>query len=183
MTYRRCHMYRYKKYNTIFYYLSSLSLILGIIIIIPLLLSFYLQEGNQIYQAFYYTSLISFFISILMRLPTDKDNIYIDLTTAMLLCSLGWIIVSLLGSIPFIIALEKSFIDAFFEAVSGFTTTGITVFVNLDTMPKSILFWRSLIQLLGGLGILTFFLLISTRSKGQIWQLFSAESHKINVSR
>ncbi len=176
-------MYRYKKYNTIFYYLSSLSLILGIIIIIPLLLSFYLQEGNQIYQAFYYTSLISFFISILMRLPTDKDNIYIDLTTAMLLCSLGWIIVSLLGSIPFIIALEKSFIDAFFEAVSGFTTTGITVFVNLDTMPKSILFWRSLIQLLGGLGILTFFLLISTRSKGQIWQLFSAESHKINVSR
>jgi len=171
------------KYNTILYYLSSLSFILGIIIVIPLLLSFSFQEGVEIYQAFYYTILISFTAGVLLKLPTDNENIEMDLTTAMLLCALGWIIVSILGALPFMIGIDKSFIDSFFEAVSGFTTTGITVFTGLDLMPKSIIFWRSFMQLLGGLGILTFFLLIATRSKGETWQLFSAESHKINVSR
>lgn len=176
-------MIKSTKYNTIFYYLSSLSFILAIMIVIPLVVSFYYQDGRQIYQAFYYSIIISFAAGILLKLPTDKEKTYIDLTTAMLLCALGWILVSILGSLPFMIGIEKSFIDALFETVSGFTTTGITVFTGLELMPRSILFWRSLIQLLGGLGILTFFLLVSTRAKGETWQLFSAESHKINVSR
>ncbi|CCU79279.1 Potassium uptake protein TrkH [Halanaerobium saccharolyticum subsp. saccharolyticum DSM 6643] len=171
------------KYNTILYFLSVLAFIMGFIIVVPLVLAFIYQEGNSIYQAFYYTIIISLITGTLLKLPTDPENIYIDLTTAMLLCALGWIIVSILGALPFMIGIEKSFVDSFFEAVSGFTTTGITVFTGLDSMPKSIIFWRSLMQLLGGLGILTFFLLVSTRAKGETWQLFSAESHKINVSR
>jgi trk system potassium uptake protein TrkH len=151
--------------------------------IIPLLISFFYQEGIEIYQAFYYTTVISFLAGVLLKLPTNNKEIEIDLTTAMLLCALAWITVSILGALPFMMAIDKSFIDSFFEAVSGFTTTGITVFTGLELMPKSIIFWRSLMQLLGGLGILTFFLLIATRSKGESWQLFSAESHKINVSR
>ncbi len=176
-------MIKSTKYNTILYFLSVLAFIMAFIIVVPLLLAFFYQEGNSIYQAFYYTIIISLLTGTILKLPTDPENIYIDLTTAMLLCALGWIIVSILGALPFMIGIEKSFIDSFFEAVSGFTTTGITVFTGLDTMPKSIIFWRSLMQLLGGLGILTFFLLISTRAKGETWQLFSAESHKINVSR
>jgi trk system potassium uptake protein TrkH len=156
---------------------------MAFIMIVPLVLAFIYQDGNNIYQAFYYTIIISLITGTILKLPTDFENIYIDLTTAMLLCATGWIIVSILGALPFMIGIEKSFIDSFFEAVSGFTTTGITVFTGLDSMPKSIIFWRSLMQLLGGLGILTFFLLISTRAKGETWQLFSAESHKINVSR
>ncbi|TDO89376.1 trk system potassium uptake protein TrkH [Halanaerobium saccharolyticum] len=176
-------MLKSTKYNTILYFLSILAFIMGFIIVIPLVLAFIYQDGNNIYQAFYYTIIISLITGTILKLPTDPENIYIDLTTAMLLCAAGWIIVSVLGALPFIIGIEKSFIDSFFEAVSGFTTTGITVFTGLDSMPKSIIFWRSLMQLLGGLGILTFFLLISTRAKGETWQLFSAESHKINVSR
>ncbi|MCC3143814.1 TrkH family potassium uptake protein [Halanaerobium sp. Z-7514] len=176
-------MIKSTKYNTIFYYLSSLSFILGMMLVIPLIVAFFYQDGSKIYQAFYYSIIISFAAGIILKLPTDKEDTYIDLTTAMLLCALGWILVSILGALPFIIGVDKSFIDAVFEAVSGFTTTGITVFTGLEFMPRSILFWRSLIQLLGGLGILTFFLLVSTRAKGETWQLFSAESHKINVSR
>ncbi|SDI47467.1 Cation transport protein [Halanaerobium congolense] len=176
-------MLKSTKYNTILYFLSILAFIIGFIIVIPLLLAFFYQEGINIYQAFYYTIIVSLITGTILKLPTDPENIYIDLTTAMLLCALGWIIVSILGALPFMIGIEKSFVDSFFEAVSGFTTTGITVFTGLDSMPKSIIFWRSLMQLLGGLGILTFFLLISTRAKGETWQLFSAESHKINVSR
>ncbi|MGM0548567.1 MAG: TrkH family potassium uptake protein [Bacillota bacterium] len=171
------------KYNTILYFLSILAFIMAFIIVAPLILAFINQAGTVIYKAFYYTIIISLLTGTLLKLPTDANNIYIDLTTAMLLCSLGWLIVSILGALPFMIGIEKSFIDSLFEAVSGFTTTGITVFTGLDKMPQSIIFWRSLMQLLGGLGILTFFLLISTRAQGETWQLFSAESHKINVSR
>ena len=176
-------MLKSTKYNTILYFLSILAFIMGFIMVIPLILAFIYQDGNEIYQAFYYTIIIALITGTLLKLPTDPENIYIDLTTAMLLCATGWIIVSLIGALPFMIGIEKSFIDSFFEAVSGFTTTGITVFTGLDSMAKSIIFWRSLMQLLGGLGILTFFLLISTRAQGETWQLFSAESHKINVSR
>jgi len=101
----------------------------------------------------------------------------------MLMCATSWIAISLIGGIPFCIGLGKSFIDGFFEAVSGFTTTGITVFTGLDAMPLSIIFWRSLIQWLGGLGILTFFLFVTFNSEGEVWQLFAAEGHKINASR
>jgi len=171
------------KFNTIIYYLSSLIFILGIIMIIPLLLAFIWQEGTDIYQAYLLPIFISFILFFICKKVIITKNLYLDLSTAMLLCTLGWFFASLLGAIPFIIGLDKTFIDALFEAVSGFTTTGITVFSGLDQMPRSILLWRSLQQLLGGLGILTFFLLISSRTRGEVWQLFSAESHKINVAR
>ncbi|MEC9489512.1 MAG: TrkH family potassium uptake protein [Halanaerobiales bacterium] len=176
-------MFKSSKYNTIFYYLSLLSFIIGTIIIIPLLLSFAFKEGSKIYQAFFYTVIISFSVGVFLKLPTDNENLKINLTTAMLLCSLGWIIVSVLGAIPFMLGADKSFIDSLFESISGFTTAGITIFTGLNMLPKSIIFWRSFMQFLGGLGILTFFLLLATRAKGPTWQLFSAESHKISVSR
>lgn len=156
---------------------------MAFILIIPLILAFIYQDGNNVYQGFFFTIIISLILAFVLKLPTDADKLNIDLTTAMLLCALAWIVISLLGALPFMIGIEKSFIDSFFEAVSGFTTTGITVFTGLDNMAKSIIFWRSMMHLLGGLGILTFFLLISTQAQGETWQLFSAESHKISVSR
>ena len=101
---------------------------------------------------------------------------------AMMLCAFGWVAVSALGALPFSIGLGTSYLDAYFEAVSGFTTTGITVLQGLDEMPRSVLLWRSLIQWLGGLGILTFFLaVIATR--GSVHALYSAETHKIFAKR
>ena len=101
---------------------------------------------------------------------------------AMLICCLAWIFCAVLGALPFVIALNSSFLNGFFEAMSGFTTTGITVFSNLDQMPKSILIWRALTQWLGGLGILTFFLAVSFQP-GTAYRLFGAESHKIEGNR
>lgn len=101
---------------------------------------------------------------------------------AMLVCCLGWIVFSLIGALPFLIALNVNYLDAVFETMSGFTTTGITVFIGLDRMPKSILFWRSITQWVGGLGILTFFLAISFQGRNT-HRLFGAESHKIAVGR
>lgn len=101
---------------------------------------------------------------------------------ATFVCSLGWLGFSAIGAVPYVIAIDSSFLDGFFEAMSGFTTTGITMYTGLDAMPRSILFWRSLTQLIGGLGILTMFLAVSSAGGGS-HQLFGAEGHKIDVDR
>ncbi len=108
-----------------------------------------------------------------------------DLTVrdAMLITALGWVAVCAFGAIPFVTGLHVSPIDAMFESVSGFTTTGITVLQGLDDMPRSILLWRSIIQWLGGLGILAFFLAVGFRSGNAASTLFSAEGHKIGGAR
>ena len=73
------------------------------------------------------------------------------------IASLSWIIMTLIGAIPFFISgWIPNFVDCIFESVSGFTTTGSTIIDNIDIMPKSILFWRNLTHYIGGLGILVF---------------------------
>jgi trk system potassium uptake protein len=95
---------------------------------------------------------------------------------------MGWLIASAIGALPFVIGIHSSFLNGYFEAMSGFTTTGITMYTGLDEMPKSILFWRALIQWVGGLGIITMFLAVNPKG-GLAHHLFGAEGHKINVDR
>lgn len=71
-----------------------------------------------------------------------------------LIVALMWTAMSLLGTVPFMLALDLGFVDAFFESASGFTTTGATVLVGLDSMPPSILFYRQELQWLGGIGVI-----------------------------
>jgi len=106
----------------------------------------------------------------------------IDGRRAMMLTALAWLVVSAIGAIPIWFVLKVSFLDAYFETVSGLTTTGITMLQGLDAMPRSILFWRAFIQWLGGLGILAFFLAIVFMG-GSAHALFTAESHKISSKR
>jgi len=171
-----------KKIKNILYIMSPIFIIMGIGFLIPILFCIFYNEAHIYYKSFYIPSLLSFILGTIFYLFKD-DDFNLDLTNSMLIVGLSWIVVSLIGGLPFMIGLKKNFINAFFESVSGFTTTGITVFQSLDTMPHSILFWRSLIQWFGGLGILTFFLFITFRSESDLWQLFTAESHKIDTTR
>lgn len=162
---------------------SSLLFILSILLLIPLLVAWIYHEPFLVYKSFLYGAFISLIFGSMFRIMTKRHRAKVDLPTSMIMCTVSWIVLSLLGAIPFMIGLNKSFIDAFFESVSGFTTTGITVFQGLDDMSNAIIFWRSFIQWLGGLGILTFFLLVTANSEGDLWNLFGAEGHKISSSR
>jgi len=102
--------------------------------------------------------------------------------TAMAVGALGWFALSLLGAVPFWLALKITFLDAFFEAASGFTTTGATVFTGLELLPKSLLFWRALTEWIGGLGIFTLFLFVM-REGGAHHALMGAEAHKAQSER
>jgi len=162
---------------------SSLFIILGFILLLPIIVCIIHNESSLMYRTYLVSSGISFSIGIILRLLTKDTHIKITLTTSMIICAMAWLSISLVGSIPFMFGVDKGFIDSLFESVSGFTTTGITVFQGLESMPLSIIFWRALIQWVGGLGILTFFLFVTFSGEGDIWQLFSAEGHKINSSR
>ena len=101
---------------------------------------------------------------------------------SIIVVSLSWIIVSLIGALPMFLGLDVGFLNAFFESTSGFTTTGTTVLLGLDSMPGHVLFWRSLTQWIGGLGILTFFLVLVFRGEAS-HKVFEAESNKIFSAR
>lgn len=172
------------KYNKIYIITgvtAYLLLVLGFILFIPLIISFIYNEPVRIKQAFFLPAIITITFGLIFKFILRNRDI--NLTTSMIAVTFAWLISSIVGSIPLIVGLNIGFVDALFESVSGFTTTGITVLQGLDSIPRSLIFWRSLMQWLGGLGILTFFLMVSSRFGGNLWQLFSAESHKIDLSR
>ena len=79
----------------------------------------------------------------------------LSLPQAFLLTALSWLSIAIFGSLPFIFSnLDLSLTDSFFESMSGITTTGSTIIINLNEAPKAILFWRAILQWLGGIGII-----------------------------
>lgn len=172
-----------KRMKAILKLLSSLMILIGVLLFIPMIAILLTDDPKTLFGVFGLIGGGAIIIGFVMRLMTRKVDVNLDLPSAMMLCTFAWVLLSLIGGLPLMFGLDISFTDAFFESVSGFTTTGITVLQGLDTMPYAILFWRSLIQWFGGLGILTFFLFITTNADGEIWQLFSAEGHKISGSR
>jgi trk system potassium uptake protein TrkH len=165
-------------------FIGSLFMALGVILLLPLIFVLTNGELQQSYQtllAFVLPALFSFLLGSSLRWLCHTDAPPSNLQS-LLIVGLGWITVSAMGALPFVIGINSSYIDGYFEAMSGFTTTGITMYLGLDEMPRSIIFWRALTQWFGGLGILTFFLAV-TYQGGSTHRLFGAESHKIETSR
>lgn len=153
---------RLQTIHVVLHFLGLLLVLLGFILLTPLLVLFLNSEvnyGTKTLFAFLIPSLLSFSLGMLCRFLFRAENP--NKIQAMLVCCLGWLVFSAVGALPFVIGINVGYLDGFFEAMSGFTTTGITMFTGLDEMPKSILFWRSLTQWVGGLGILTFFLAVT----------------------
>jgi trk system potassium uptake protein TrkH len=167
----------------ILHFFGPMLIAFGCCLLVPLLAVLFYGEFQQGYRtclAFLAPAGLCLVLGVVFKkLPGARDPNVIQAT---LICSLGWLGFSAIGAIPFVIGIHSSYLDGFFEAMSGFTTTGMTMYTGLDHMPKSILFWRALTQWVGGLGILTMFLAVSTRVEGT-HQLFGAEGHKIEVDR
>ena len=176
---------RFQRINCIFYFIGNLLRILGLIILLPLLVAFIYWgqrgDGWNTVIAFVIPAGISLSFGLILRNVFNPTKT-LDMPGAMLTCGLSWLSISALGALPFALAINPNYLNAYFEAMSGFTTTGITVYSGLDDMPRSILFWRSLTQWLGGIGILSFFLAITFRGSGA-HHIFGAESHKISSGR
>ncbi len=131
-----------------------------------------------IYALVNYEEVIPFFVPVLLSIGAGlflmkryrEKEISItafDLPKGVALCAMSFISMSFLGMIPYIMSVKTSFIDSLFESVSGFSTTGLTIFTDVEVLPRSLLLWRAETQWIGGLGIVLVFLLIISAMRRQ----------------
>jgi len=142
--------------KVVLHYLGLLIAILGASMLLPLAWSLYYREPDSLAFA------ISMGLSIgsgllLWRLaPAGKGRL--NRREAIMLVAGGWILASAFGALPYELAgTFQNYLNAYFEAMSGFTTTGATVLADIESQPHGILLWRSLTQWFGGMGIITLF--------------------------
>ena len=139
-------------YKTVFFTLGILQIILGVFMFIPIVFQFIYSEIDS---SFFGASLVTIIFGTLFFLSNLDHDKKLTLQQAFLLTALSWLSIAIFGSLPFIFSdLNFSFVNAFFESMSGITTTGSTIISNLDEMPKGILLWRAILQWLGGIGII-----------------------------
>ena len=151
-------------YRTVFHTIGNILAIEGVIMIIPMLIALSYRESRAL-AGFLAAILTAFFVGFLLTRIDRRDEIPLA-RDSMVTVALSWISISLIGGIPYYISGEiPIFIEAFFETMSGFTTTGITVFKDLESVSKSLLFWRSFTVWLGGMGVLVFMLAVLPRTR------------------
>ena len=139
-------------YKTVFFTLGILQIILGIFMFIPVVVQFLYDEIDS---SFFGSSIVTIIFGTLFFLSNLDHNKKLNLQQAFLLTALSWLSIAIFGSLPFLFSsINFSFTNAFFESMSGITTTGSTIISNLEDMPRSILLWRALLQWLGGIGII-----------------------------
>ena len=136
--------------------------------LLPVILCLVFNE--DLYLQFLIPSIISFILGIILDKKFEKGDL--NLGSAMILSAITFIFVSLIGSIPFLFYLSP--IDALFESVSGFTTTGLTM-INPEGLPYSLLFWRSFTQWIGGVGILIIFILLISSPGISAYYIYESE--------
>ena len=121
-------------------------------------------------------SFVTIFIGVLFILANLEKEFRLNLRQTFLFSTLAWVMVAVFGSLPFMLSVKTfSFSEAFFESMSGITTTGATIISDLDNSPKSILLWRAIMQWLGGIGIVVMAITILPLLKVGGMQLFKME--------
>ena len=142
--------------------------------LIPFFIQFIYYEKNN---AFLLSASVTAFIGILLVLANLEVNRKLNLQQVFLLTTLSWLSIAIFGCLPFLLSnLDMSFVDAFFESMSGITTTGSTIITNLDNAPKSILIWRAILQWLGGIGVIVMAITILPLLNVGGMQLFRMDS-------
>ena len=139
-------------YKTVFFTLGILQIILGTSMLIPILIQIIY---DQLDSSFIGAGIITIIFGVLFFLSNLNHEKKLNLQQAFLLTALSWLSIAIFGSLPFIFSnLQLTITDALFESMSGITTTGSTIIINLSECPKAILFWRAILQWLGGIGII-----------------------------
>ncbi len=191
---------RFDHLAPVFGYVGTLLMVFSAIMLLPVIILVFTAGGvtrETSANAYLVPAIVSLAVGSILNFTFCKGPL--SASQSMLVCTLGWLAVSAIGAMPFWMSRlgpaivdarvggvpdpsHISYLDAYFEAMAGFTTTGITMFQGLDFFPPSLLFWRSLTQWLGGLGILSFFILVLF-SAGSAHTLYGAEGHKVFSKR
>jgi len=159
--------------KTVFFLIGILLIVLGLSMLAPYSMQVIYKENSH---SFISSSFVTIFIGILCILANLEKDLKLNLRQTFLFSTLAWVTVAIFGSLPFVLSSQTfSFSDAFFESMSGITTTGATIISDLDNSPKSILLWRAIMQWLGGIGIVVMAITILPLLKVGGMQLFKME--------
>ena len=156
--------------------LGEIAIIIGALMCIPLFMAVGLHEDTTIlaFGIAVGVCLVIGIVGIIVRPPKDKRDM--RTTSGFAMCGLFWIFIALISAIPFRVSgYIPNYIDALFETVSGYTTTGSSILTNVEALPKSLLFWRAFTQFIGGMGVLVFVIALIPKNDKMSTALAKAE--------
>ena len=158
----------------VFFLIGRILLLEGGLLLLPLFVSVYYWDGGQI--PFLLTIALCLGLGLLLCRLCRTDNQVIYAKEGFLITALAWLCVSAVGALPFLISGEiPNYVDAFFETVSGFTTTGASILTDVEAMSRSMLFWRSFTHWIGGMGVLVLMVAIMPNLSGRTIHVLRAE--------
>ncbi len=161
-------------HRMIFYTISRMMLLAAVLLILPLAVS--LIYGEACYSAFLWTIGISLVLGLPGTLFCKPKKKLIYVKEGFLIVAAAWLLFSVIGALPFVFSGEiPSFIDAFFEVVSGLTTTGASILVNVEEMSYGLLFFRSFTHWIGGMGVLVLVMAVLPDLSGRPIHILKAE--------
>lgn len=141
--------------NSVLLIMGKVFIVSGVAMTFPWLVAIIYKE-TEMYSAFYGVFIPAIMIGVILTMAVPPSDKAIRIRDGFLIVSLVWLLMTLLGSFPFVLSGKMSFIDSIFEMASGFSTTGASVLTDVESLPHSILFWRSFTHWIGGLGIVIF---------------------------
>ena len=159
--------------SSLFHYTGFICSFLGLLMLLPIVVSFIYGEYKYILP-FIYSSIISMVIGVLFY-KFFKKQADLSLRGAMIFATGIWLIACALSALPFYFSGDLTYLDGYFEAMSGYTTTGFSMYVNLDGAAFTMDFWRAFMQWLGGVGIIVLALTILSSPAVNIMRMYSAE--------
>lgn len=145
----------------VYKYIGKVLIGFSILLLFPIITSFIYKESIT---PFLIPAIITLATGLILNsLESENKNLYAK--DGFVIVTTSWFLISLFGSIPFMIGDKLSFFDAFFESVSGLTTTGATIYKNIEHLSKGLIFWRAFSHFIGGMGVLAFVMAIVPLSK------------------
>lgn len=170
-------------YRMISYVLGWIMVFEAAFMAVPLITAAFFAEGNSALW-FGVSAAVCLVIGGLLILIKKPQNKRLFSREGFVIVALSWILLSLFGALPlFLSGAIPSFIDALFETVSGFTTTGASILSDVEALPKSMIMWRSFTHWVGGMGVLVFIMAFLPLSGGQNMHIMKAESPGPSVSK
>ena len=169
------------RYQQIIYILGHVLRFNGLFLCLPLLCAVIYGEQSGIIT-FAVTALLSFIAGFIFSFKKPQNH-SLYARDGFVIVSLAWLVMGLIGAIPISILGNTSYINGVFEAVSGFTTTGASVFSSVEDLPKCVLMWRSFTHWVGGMGVLVFIISILPLSGGYNMNIMKAESPGPSVGK
>lgn len=157
----------------IVYIIAKMLGVEGAVLLIPAFVAFLYGESDVIQFLIVSAALGAIFFIFGRKRPENK---VIYAKEGLVIVGLAWILWSLFGALPFVLTGSiPSYVDAFFETVSGFTTTGSTILTDIEALPKGVAFWRSLTHWIGGMGVLVFVMMLTSLDDEHSMHLMRAE--------